>query len=137
MVGFPGEDEDAFARTVATLEDLRPLNVHVFRYSPRPQTAAARLAPRVVPRIAARRAAELASLAAHWARDTELRFVGTEVEVVVEEARGSALWGRSQNYLWVEVRGDEAPRGTIVRARLTARADGHLVGVRTDRAQDS
>jgi threonylcarbamoyladenosine tRNA methylthiotransferase MtaB len=43
MVGFPGEDEEAFSHTVELLEALCPLNIHIFRFSPRPGTAAAKL----------------------------------------------------------------------------------------------
>ncbi|MFZ2349454.1 MAG: hypothetical protein WAW99_04470, partial [Candidatus Bipolaricaulis anaerobius] len=65
------------------------------------------------------------------------RFLGAEVEVAAEEVAGDAVRGRSENYLAVEVRGCAAPRGTIVPARLVARATGHLVGVRADRTQSS
>src|ERR671919_2660778 len=41
IVGFPGEDEPAFARTLATLERAGISKVHVFPYSPRPGTATA------------------------------------------------------------------------------------------------
>ncbi|HPD07357.1 MAG TPA: MiaB/RimO family radical SAM methylthiotransferase [Candidatus Bipolaricaulis sp.] len=137
MVGFPGEDEGAFAHTVEVLDSLLPLNVHIFRYSPRPGTAAARFAPRVPPAAAARRAARLASLADGWSRASQERFLGAEVGVAAEEVAGDAIRGRSENYLAVEVRGCAAPRGTIVPARLVARATGHLVGVRADRTQSS
>ncbi|MBC7220146.1 MiaB/RimO family radical SAM methylthiotransferase [Candidatus Bipolaricaulota bacterium] len=136
MVGFPGEDEAAFARTVDALAALDPLNVHVFRFSPRPGTAAARMTPRVPPREAARRAARLAALADGWSEAAQERFLGAEVGVAVEEKQGHLAWGRSENYLWVEVRGRGATRGTIVPARLVERADGRLVGVMVDRTEN-
>ncbi len=137
MVGFPGEDEAAFARTVETLNSLTPLNVHVFRYSPRPETRATRLSPRVSPEDSARRAAELAELADGWVRSVRRRFVGETVEVAVEDEGDGRAWGRSENYLWVEVRGGEGtPRGTIVPVRLVEAASEHVVGVRTDSTED-
>lgn len=137
MVGFPGEDEGAFSRTVELLDGLVPLNVHIFRYSPRPGTAAERLPLRVPPTESARRAAHLAVCATGWSQAAQERFVGAEVGVVVEDAVGDVVWGRSEAYLWVGVHGGEAPRGTIVPARLVATAGGHLVGVRTDRTENS
>lgn len=137
MVGFPGEDEAAFGRTVAVLDALVPLNVHIFRYSARPGTAAERLTPRVPPAESARRASYLATLAARWSQAAQERFVGTEVGVVVEDVVDGVAWGRSEGYLRVAIPGGEAPRGTIVPARLVATATGHVVGVRTDRTQDS
>ena len=41
IVGFPGEDEDAFARTLEVVEEAGITNVHAFPYSPRPGTATA------------------------------------------------------------------------------------------------
>ncbi len=135
MVGFPGEDEEAFERTVEVLATVVPLNVHVFRYSPRPGTSAARLAPRVPPADSARRAARIATLATDWTRDVQGRFLGNVVEVAVEDSAGTTSWGRSENYLWVEVRGGAVPRGTIIPVRLVAAVNGHLVGVMVDHAQ--
>lgn len=137
MVGFPGEDGTAFAHTVKTLDLLTPLNVHVFRYSPRPGTRAARLSPLVSPAAAARRAAELAERAEGWTRVVQRRLVGQMVAVAVEEERDGGAWGRSENYLWVEVRGGGGtPRGTIVPVRLVEAAPEHVVGVRTDSTED-
>jgi threonylcarbamoyladenosine tRNA methylthiotransferase MtaB len=136
MVGFPGEDEDAFCRTVDLLDRLVPLNVHAFRFSPRDGTPAARLTPRVPSADAASRAARLADFAHGWTRASQARFLGTEVQVAVEDVADGGAWGRSENYLWVEVRGAQAARGTIVVVRLIEAAEEHLVGVMVDRAQN-
>ncbi|MCX7750055.1 MAG: MiaB/RimO family radical SAM methylthiotransferase [Candidatus Bipolaricaulota bacterium] len=128
LVGFPGEDEGAFGRTVEALEALLPLNVHVFRYSPRPGTRAAGLPGRVPPEEVARRAAALAAQARRWRGEVHRRFLGRTVEVVVEEVRGGSAWGTSEAYLAVEVRG-AAPPGTIVRAHIVASNTGGVVGV--------
>ncbi|MFH1609880.1 MAG: MiaB/RimO family radical SAM methylthiotransferase [Candidatus Bipolaricaulota bacterium] len=136
MVGFPGEDEAAFGRTVEVLAALTPLNVHIFRFSPRAGTPAARFTPWVSAAESAQRAARLADLAAGWSRVAQERFLGAVVEVVVEDAGGETSGGRSENYLPVEVRGGDAPRGTIVAVRLVEAADGHLVGVMVDRAEN-
>jgi len=138
MVGFPGEDEVAFGRTVEALDSLTPLNVHVFRYSPRSGTKAARFSPQVSSQASARRATELADRARGWARTVQQRFVGETVGVVVEEEGDGGAWGRSESYLWVEVRGGQGtPRGTILPARLVEAAPEHMVGVIPDRAEDS
>ncbi len=135
LVGFPGEDEAAFGRTVEVLDALIPLNVHVFRYSSRPGTAAARLPGRVPPQEAARRAAFLAERARAWREEVHRRFVGRTVEVVVEEVRGGVAWGRSEAYLWVEARGAGTAPGTIVRVHVVASGDGGVQGVIEDRKE--
>jgi len=136
MVGFPGEDESSFERTVEMLAALTPLNVHVFRFSPRVGTPAARFTPRVSAAESAQRAARLADLTAGWSRVAQERFLGAVVEVVVEDAGGGASRGRSENYLPIEVRGGDAPRGTIVAVRLVGATAEHLVGVMVDRAEN-
>lgn len=137
MVGFPGEDEAAFGRTVEALDRVTPLNVHVFRYSPRSGTKAARFSPEVSSKVSVRRAAELAKRARGWSRTIQRRFVGETVGVVVETGDGGA-WGRSESYLWVEVRdGQGTPRGTILSVRLVEAAPEHMVGVIPDSTEDS
>ncbi len=138
MVGFPGEDEAAFRRTVDVLDQLTPLNVHIFRYSPRPGTPAARFSTRVSAPESARRAAELAERARGWARVVHERLLGGTVGVVVEGEGDRGVAGRSEGYLWVEVRGGwGTPRGTILPVRLVEAAPEHVVGVIPDRTEDS
>lgn len=136
MVGFPGEDEAAFARTVDVLDRLVPLNVHIFRFSPRPGTQAAGLQRQVPPGVAAQRMALLAARTRGWTEQVYRRFLGSTVEVVVEEAGQGNAWGWSEGYLWTEVRGESAPPGTIVRAQIVALGEQRAVGVMVDRAED-
>ena len=64
IAGFPGEDDAAWARTVAFLRSLDLAGIHVFRYSARPGTPAARMVGQVDARTKKRRAAEALALAA-------------------------------------------------------------------------
>lgn len=136
MVGFPGEDEAAFRKTVEVLAALEPLNVHIFRFSPRPGTAAARASPRVAPAVAARRARDLSELARGWARAVRRRLVGTLAEVVVEDLEEEGFWGHSENYLWVRVEKGNPQRGTIVPVRLIEAGEDHMMGVIVNRAEN-
>jgi len=83
IVGFPAEDEAAFARTLATLERAPATKVHVFPYSPRPGTATAQADP--IPaavkrdRSARLRAWSKAACRAHW-----LAKLGREDVVLVD-----------------------------------------------------
>jgi threonylcarbamoyladenosine tRNA methylthiotransferase MtaB len=83
IVGFPGEDDAAFRRTLETVAAARMTKVHVFPYSPRPgtATAAADTVPAAVKRERSarlRRASEAACLA-HWRRK-----LGSEDTVLVD-----------------------------------------------------
>ncbi len=100
LVGFPGETEDAFAETMATLARLRLPHVHVFPYSDRPGTVASKM-PNKVPRSLAReRAAQVRAVAAEHQRAFRSGFVGRRLNVLVEDfLPGGTRRGMSRNYL--------------------------------------
>ena len=114
IVGYPTEDEAAFARTLEALESGLFGRAHVFAYSARPGTAAAELPPLPAAVVKERMgralaAAEAAALAARRAT------IGREAEVLVEERRDGVWRGYSSEYVRYSLRGD-ARRGELVRA---------------------
>jgi threonylcarbamoyladenosine tRNA methylthiotransferase MtaB len=117
IAGFPTEGDAAHAANLSLLREVGIVHAHVFPYSERAGTPAARM-PQVAPKLRAERAAELRAAAASL-RDAWLRgFVGGEVEAVSEGARG---W--SAHYAPVAV---SAPRGAVERVRVSAVVDGVL-----------
>jgi threonylcarbamoyladenosine tRNA methylthiotransferase MtaB len=121
IAGFPTEDDDMFRRSLDLVDEAALTHLHVFPYSPRPGTPAARM-PQVAGDVVKRRAAELrakgeAAMAAFIASR-----VGSEATVLVE-AEGE---GHCEHYLPVRVAG--APAGSIVAVRLATGEDGGLVG---------
>ncbi|MGE5229737.1 MAG: radical SAM protein [Deltaproteobacteria bacterium] len=114
IVGYPSEDEAAFARTLQALQSGLFGRVHVFAYSSRPGTAAAELPPLPAAVVKERMgralaAAEAAALAARRAA------LGREAEVLVEERRDGLWKGYSSDYVRYALRG-RARRGDLVRA---------------------
>jgi len=112
IVGFPGEGDEAFGRTLATVERARLTKVHVFPYSPRPgtKTAAADTVPPAAKkqRSARLRAASQAACERHWRRK-----LGVE-DVVLVDRPGR---GYGDDYSpWLV----DAPVGELVRVRATA-----------------
>ena len=83
IVGFPGEDESAFARTLDVVEHARLTRVHVFPYSPRPgtKTAAADTVPAAVKK---ERSARLRALSDELSRRRWASKVGTTDRVLVD-----------------------------------------------------
>ena len=83
IAGFPTEDGAMHAANVAIVEDCGIVHGHVFPYSPRPGTPAARM-PQVPPPLVRERAAELratvAATRAHWLE----RLIGQQREVLAE-----------------------------------------------------
>ena len=122
IAGFPTESEAMFANTLAAVDELGLAFLHVFPFSARPGTPAARMpqvpGPERRARAARLREAGEAALARYLAAQ-----IGTDVEVLVETASA----GRSPHYAPVRLSFDAAP-GTIVGARVEAVADGELIG---------
>jgi threonylcarbamoyladenosine tRNA methylthiotransferase MtaB len=123
IVGFPGEDEAAFRRTLDVVAQTGITKVHVFPYSPRPgtETAAEDTVPREVKkeRGARLRAASHEACLRHW-RDK----LGSEDSVLVDRAGR----GYGDDYSpWIVP--PETPVGELVQARAHAVTEEGIVGV--------
>jgi threonylcarbamoyladenosine tRNA methylthiotransferase MtaB len=126
IAGFPGETEDDHAATLALVDDLPFTYLHVFPFSPRPGTAAARLDERVPPSVIDRRAGELRAVGARKAAAYRARRAGNTADVVVTSG-GPRPGGMTEDFLTVRVLPGIA-RGTRFRARLEA-DDAHLIAI--------
>ncbi len=114
MVGYPAEDEAAFARSLAAVESGLFGRVHVFAFSPRPGTPAAALTPLPAAVVRRRRAAALAAAGAA-ARAAARAALGRPADVLVEERRDGLWKGYSSQYVRYHVVGAAEP-GRMVRA---------------------
>ncbi len=103
IAGFPGEDEASWARTRVFLAGLGLAGIHVFRFSARPGTAAARMVGQVDGRVKKRRAAEALALAAEARARFAARQLGGELRVLFERQLPDGRWlGHAENYVPVE-----------------------------------
>ena len=87
ITGFPGEDDAAFENTRRLLERHPFGNLHIFPYSERPGTPAATMPGAVPVAVRRERARELVRLADEKRAAFAARFVGREVEVLIERVR--------------------------------------------------
>jgi threonylcarbamoyladenosine tRNA methylthiotransferase MtaB len=123
IAGFPTETEDGFRRSLDLVAECGLAFVHVFPYSPRPGTPAARM-PQVPHPIIKERAARLRSTAgAALAAELSSR-VGDETDVLVERP-GT---GRAEFYAVVGFAAPEPP-GTVRRMRIVSSSASNLIGV--------
>src|SRR5205823_8292601 len=117
IVGFPGEDERAFANTLRVVEAAGATKVHVFPYSPRPGTATAE-ADTVPKPVKKERSARLRALSDEACRRHWREKVGAEDFVLVD--RPGRGYGDDYSPWLVD-----APVGELVRARgRTVNAEG-------------
>jgi threonylcarbamoyladenosine tRNA methylthiotransferase MtaB len=123
IAGFPTETDAMFDRTLSLVDEMGLSHLHVFPFSPRPGTPAARM-PQIAGAVVRERAARLrARGAAGMTAFLEAR-IGHDAAVLVERPG----YGHSEHYLPVRLEGG-APVGTILKARVRGMADGHLLAV--------
>jgi threonylcarbamoyladenosine tRNA methylthiotransferase MtaB len=123
IAGFPTENEAMFANSLDLVTECRLAFVHVFPYSARPGTPAARM-PQLPGAVVKERAARLRA-AGKTALAAELRLrIGSETDVLVERAGN----GRAAFYAPVVFAGSAEP-GTVQRMRLVDSDAARLVGV--------
>ena len=124
IVGFPGETDDEFRRTVEVLEHCRFIHVHAFPYSPRPGTAAARWTGKFVRGpVVNHRIDTLNRLANEFDFVFRKAFIGELVELIVERGEvrlgGRPLHhGRCERYFSVLFDGPLARPGDVVQVRI-------------------
>jgi threonylcarbamoyladenosine tRNA methylthiotransferase MtaB len=123
IAGFPTEDDAMFADTLALIDDADIVHAHIFPYSPRAGTPAARM-PQVDPAMVRARAERLRAAAtrrkAAWLRDQ----IGTVRRVLLERPGDR---GHAGNFAEVRLP-SPAQTGTVVYVRITAATDTHLLG---------
>ena len=118
IVGFPGEDEQEFAESLACVASLGLARVHVFPFSPRPGTPATSLPAQVPPQLKEERAARMRVVADASALAFQRRFLGRCMQVLWESACGAQWSGLTDNYLRVQVTSAHPLRNRILPARL-------------------
>jgi threonylcarbamoyladenosine tRNA methylthiotransferase MtaB len=118
IAGFPGETDRDHRDTVEYVKTLPFSYLHVFPYSARPGTAATRLPDQVDQRVARERAAELRAVSETLAASYSSTRIGGLADVIV--VRGDRREGMTEDYLQVDMNGPALPRGTRIRARLSA-----------------
>jgi len=121
IAGFPTEDDAMFANTLAIVSEARLTHLHVFPYSPREGTPAARM-PQVSQSIARERAKLLRAAGEAEFKALCASRVG-RVETVLMERNGV---GRTEQYLPVRV--PAAQPGDLLAVRIMASRDAGLVG---------
>jgi tRNA-2-methylthio-N6-dimethylallyladenosine synthase len=129
IVGFPGETAEQFQRTCDLLVELRLDKAHIARYSPRPQTLAARrYSDDVKPEEKERRRKALDSLQAEIVGQINARLLGQTVEVLVEGRKKERWWGRTRTDKLVFFESDVDWRGKLAQVRVTWAGPWSLIG---------
>lgn len=135
IVGFPGETEEEFQETYDFILKHHFSELHVFPYSARTGTPAARMDDQIDESIKNERVHKLIELSNQLAKEYASHFENEVLEVIPEES-GEApgtLVGYADNYMKVESEGDDSLIGELVRVKITQAgyplSQGHVVRV--------
>lgn len=121
IVGFPGETEEEFVETYEFIRDQNFADLHVFPYSPRNFTPAAKYKDQVPEREKEARVNRLIQLANSLQVKYSAKFIGQVLEVIPEERNEQGLLiGFTDNYIKVEFDGGDELLGEVVAVRLDA-----------------
>jgi len=106
IAGFPGETEEEFAHSLAFVHEMNFAGGHVFRYSPRPGTGAAKMKGQVKPDLRKKRNHILHDALEESAQSYRQKFLGQTMSVLWESVSEMGEWGwqmegLTENYLRV------------------------------------
>jgi threonylcarbamoyladenosine tRNA methylthiotransferase MtaB len=125
IAGFPTESEAAFANTLALIDDCDIVHAHVFPFSPRAGTPAARM-PQVDPAVARTRAALLRHRSLERRRSWLHTLIGTDQPIVVEKPGDR---GHTPGFATVHLPAPLPSIGALATVRIAAATDDHLIGI--------
>lgn len=134
IVGFPGETEEEFMETYNFIRDHKFSELHVFPFSPRTGTPAARMEDQIDEDIKNERVHRLIALNDQLAKEYASRFEDQVLEVIPEEFvhdgsdEAGLLTGYTDNYLKVVFEGPESLIGQLVKVKITQAGYPHSKG---------
>ena len=118
IVGFPGETEELFQKTINTCKELELTKMHVFPYSIRKGTVAETLPNHLDQSIKKDRARRLLEVSKELEKNYFNKYIGKEVEVLIEETKDGYSYGHTGNYLYVKIN-RELEHNTFVQVKVT------------------
>jgi len=130
IVGFPGESDEDFKQTAALAEEVGFAKMHIFSFSPRVGTAAAKMQDTVNNGVIKRRAQILQGLEKRLAREFRQQFIGETDRVLVEQSEVKGAWGHSERYFMVQVRqmGGKLHKNDLVKVQLVENREDGMIG---------
>lgn len=118
IVGFPGETDEEFEETYNFIKQVNYSELHVFPYSPRKNTPAAKMKDHVNDQIKHERANRLLQLSKELNHEFALKQIGKTLKVLFEKRDGEYLIGHAGDYLKVKVKTADNLIGEIVTIKI-------------------
>lgn len=125
IVGFPSETEEDFKKTLELIEKTEFSYLHVFSYSKRPFTKASTMCEDIPDDIKKERASYLIEVGKKKKSEYIKKFVGSELEVIVENKKNGFFSATSDNYIKCFIDSKESITGNILRVIVNYVDEAH------------
>jgi len=126
IVGFPGETSAEFEESFNFCQRMGFARIHVFSYSTRQETQAARMPNQIGDKVKRGRSERMLALARESALNFSQRFLGRTMTVLWEKQSADGIWsGHTDNYIKVYTKSNEALTNKLLPVKLVeVRGDG-------------
>ncbi len=129
IVGFPGETNEVFEKSMTFIESLPLSYLHVFSYSERQGTASAQLGGSIDPRVKRKRSELLRMISTKKRYEFNRKFLGKVMKVLVEEeVKNGKSYGFTSNYIRVEMESNPLRVNEISDVLITGISDNTAIG---------
>ena len=126
IVGFPGETDEEFNKTVEFLRNIKFYKMHIFKYSPRRGTVAEKMKDQVSSEIKDERSKVLLEMSDENEKDYQKSYLGKTVKVLFEEKDGDFYKGHTSNYIMVKAKSKDDLSGKMLDVKLESLDEPNL-----------
>ncbi len=128
IVGFPGETDEDFRKTLRVLKEIKPAVINVSKYGDRPGTVASRSKDKVHTGTKKERSRDLTKLVTEIISESNRSWIGWSGPVIITgNARGGQVQGRNPSYKSILINGD-VEVGSVVDISIIDAKKTHLIG---------
>jgi len=129
IVGFPGESDADFQRTVDIANEVGFAKMHIFSYSPRPRTAAVKSNNIVDKKTIKKRSERLREVGTELGQAFRHQFIGETTEILIENDTDQ-IYGRSERYfqVFLDKQVDQPKKNDLVRVKLIENRKNDMIG---------
>ena len=120
IVGFPGETDEEFDITYKFLKDIAFYKMHVFKYSKRDGTVAAKMPNQIDGLVAEERSKKLIELSEKNMEEYNSKYIGKELEVLFEEKQGEFWTGHTKNYMVVKMKSENDLENKVLKVIINS-----------------
>ena len=128
IVGFPEESEEEFNKTYKFLEQIKFYKMHVFKYSPRKGTIAAKNKNQIDGKIKEERSKKLIELSDKNEKEYNESYIGKKVEVLFEEEKQGIYQGHTKNYILVKCKSTKNIENKILTVTCQKVENSYILG---------